>query len=301
MPRPLSLPDSYDPSAAQAARRNPPLYLPLRALTQRDQRGDQHAVQRAVENTLNLHFVKALDEFKKAAKYAHEELRRMHGGWVFDKSARLDILVTPLTNELIYHHRTPQERREPYDSIDFKGEFEIPYSKRLSRTAIDYLHTTLSHVIIMAARVYGAQGVLTDINQIVPLVRDKLLRLMNSSVRILHSESSLPFNVLHELYVSRTSTSAESSRALLPPISEFARVLPRLGTQRVSSYRYDKKVASTEAAVHNPKQQGWGVVYSFEWLWCCPDLSTDPPPNSSSGVTNQPPSSKRTHSNAIAS
>lgn len=297
MPRPLSLPDSYDPSAAKAARRNPPLYLPLRALTQRDQRGNQHAVEHAVENTLNLHFVKALDELKRATKYTYDELRRINGGWFYDRGVRLTIIVTPLTNELIYHYKTPQERRVPYDTIDFRGEITVPYYERLSRTAIDYLHATLSHVVLMAARVYGAQGHLTDLNDV---EKTDLHGFMSSFVRLMYEESTnsnLPLRVLHELYLPKGPQQTLS----LPPIVDFARSLPKLGTQRASFYSYNPSLASTEAAVHNPKRQGWGVVYSFEWLWCCPDLSTDSSPDSSSGATNQPPSLKRTHSNALSS
>jgi len=300
MPRPLWLPDSYDRSAEQAARRNPPLHLPLRALMQRDHRGDLHAVRRAVENTLNLQFVKALDEFKKATKYAHDELRREDDGWFFDRRARLDIIVTPMTNEVIYDHKTPEEERIPYDSIDFKAKIKVPYYKQLSRTAINYLNVTLSHVVLMAARVYGVQGHLTDVNDFDKVDQHALMFSYVVLFNAQATESNLPLRVLHDLYSPRTT-----SRTPLPSIVDFARSLPKLGTQHASSYRYDVQIASHQAAVHNPKRQGWGVVYSFEWLWCCPDLSTDSPPNSqpgsSSEVTNEPPSLKRTHSNALAS
>ena len=302
MPRPLSLPHSYDPSAAKAARRNPPLYLPLRALTQRDQRGDQHAVQHAVQNTLNLHFIKALDEFKKATKYVHDELRSIHYDWRFYFLAQLQIIVTPMTNEVIYHHRTPQEHRIPYDSIDFRAKIEVPYYKQLSRTAINYLNVTLSHVVLMAARVYGVQGHLTDVNDFNKI--DLHAVELFSYVVLSHTqatESKLPLRVLHELYVSKTKQYENQSWSLLPSILEFARSLPKLGTEQASSFRYNVGIENSEPSVHNPKRQGWGVVYTFEWPWCCPDSPPYPLPGSSSGATNQQPSLKRTHSNALAS
>jgi len=309
MPRPLSLPDSYDPSAAKAARRNPPLYLPLRALSQRDQRGDQHALQHAVQNTLNLHFIKALDEFKKATKYAHDELRSIHNDWRFHYLAELQIIVTPMTNEVIYHHRTPQEKRVPYDSIDFRAKIKVPYYEQLSRTAINYLNVTLSHVVLMAARVYGVQGPLIDVNDFDKMDSHALMFSYVVLSQAQATESKLPLRVLHELYVPKTKQYENQSWWILPSILEFARSLPKLGTQQASSFRYNVDIENSEPSVHNPKRQGWGVVYTFEWPWCCPDSPPYPLPGtpldflpgSSSEATNQPPSLKRTHSNALAS
>jgi len=293
--RPVEAPEDYDRRPAQEARRNPPLYLPLKTLTARNQSGNGRALKNSIQDDLNLKFNLAVFECKKAVKRAYDELRakqRTPAG-----NVQFDIIVTPQTSELIYHHRTPQERRVPFDTVSFQGELKVPYYKWLSREASGHLYLTLCHVVVLAARVYGAQDRLLDLGSTWP--GDSNTYTITCDTRLGHTEANnarVPFQILHELYVPKMSLVDDTVvQPLHPsiPIELLSRSLPMLGTNRASSFRYTKDIATTSAAKQNQKLQGYGVVYTFEWPW-----AEDPVATSAAIASPDPPtglSLKRPH------
>ena len=187
-------------------------------------------------------------------------------------NAKLQIVVTPVTTELIYHHRTAQERRVPYDTVSFSATLELPYH-HYSREADGYFYLTLSHVLVLAARVYGAEDGILDFGD--QPVTNETTYSLTCSARLGHTESTnsrIPFSTLQQLYVPRGPPLQLPINPPLPsiPIELLSQALPALGTTRASALRYSKDIAMLSAARHNPKIEGYGVVYNFEWNWSNP-------------------------------
>jgi hypothetical protein len=276
--RQIPAPEGYNRTLAREDRRRPVLNLPVQALRSRDQSGNKRALEDAVRHEMNLKFMAAMFELKKAVRYGYTEIATQmlaRGAAPLPADAKLQIVVTPVTTELIYHHRTAQERRVPYDTISFSATLQLPYF-HYSREAGGYFYLTLSHVLVLAARVYGAENGILDFGD--QPVTNGATYSLTCSARLEHRESTnsrIPFSTLQQLYVPRGPPVQLPINPPLPsiPIELLSQALPALGTTRASSLSYSKDIAMLSAARHNPKLEGYGVVYSFEWNWSSPPSS----------------------------
>jgi len=247
----------------------------MQTLRSRDQSGNGRAFEDAVRKEMNLKFMAAMFELKKAVQFGYTEVAAQMAARQaapLPANAKLQIVVTPNTTELIYHYRTAQERHVPYETVSFSATLDLPYHN-YSREANGYFYLTVSHVLVLATRVYGAQDGILDFGD--KPVTNGTTYSLTCSTSLEPTEAKnprIPFSTLQELYVPRGPPVELSTNPPLPSISIdlLSDALPALGTTRASALRYSKDIAMLSAARHNPKIEGYGVVYNFEWNWSNP-------------------------------